>query len=66
MLPGDKIKSLLEKLLHREFRQSEWKYLLSVVGVTEDGLIPYEDVIAVINNRWVKWAVYGKCSSVDD
>ena len=51
LLPVEKVKPLLEKTLNREFQSNEWKYMVSVVGISDDGLLPYENIIAVINNR---------------
>ena len=53
-LPEDKVKFLLEKIVNRTILASEWNFLLSGIGTTSDGDVPYENVIAVINHRSVR------------
>ena len=53
-LPEDKVKPLLEKIVNRTILASEWNFLLSGIGTTSDGDVPYENVIAVINHRSVR------------
>ncbi|XP_067947555.1 EF-hand calcium-binding domain-containing protein 6-like [Watersipora subatra] len=55
LLSEEEVRPLLEKILGREFQRGEWKYLLSMVGLSKEGLIPYENVIAIINNRRPTW-----------
>ena len=53
-LPEHKVKPLLEKIVNRTILASEWNFLLSGIGTTSDGDVPYENVIAVINHRSVR------------
>lgn len=50
-LPEDKVKPLLERIVNRPIIDSEWNFLLSGIGTTKEGDVPYENVIAVINHR---------------
>ena len=54
LLPEEKVKPLLEKIVNRTILASEWNFLLSGIGTTSDGDVPYENVIAVINHRSVR------------